>query len=178
LVSKNGRKEDFVVELKTSPSKPAVTEHNKKKLKTPEDALHIHKPMSSRAFRRGKNAKLDVDTKKNEKDNTILSMEAKKPISSRAIKFISRSKMEEKEQQEIVKSEGNRPSHWVALRTANDFIRVTKRKITLEEALMHGQTINGNTEAPHIEAGDMNQISPVMNASKYMILTLQKAVGT
>jgi hypothetical protein len=134
--------------------------------------------MSPRAFRRGKNAKPDVATKKNQKDNTILLLEAKKPISSRAIKFISRSKMEQKEQQEIVKSEGNRPSHWGALRTANDFIPVTKRKLTVEEALAHGQIINGNIEAPHIEVRDMDQISPVMNASKYMILTLQKAVGT
>jgi hypothetical protein len=160
----DGRKEGFVEERKTSLSKP-VTEHNEKKLDNTEDSLH--KPMSTRAFRRGKNAKPDVATKKNEKDSAVLSTEAKKPTSSRDIKFISRSEMQEKQQVEIVKSEGKRPSRWGAFRTANDFIRAAKRKLTLEEALAHGQTNNGNEEAPDIEVGAMDHISPVTNATKY-----------
>jgi hypothetical protein len=73
--------------------------------------------------------------------------------------------MQEKQQEEIVKSEGK--SRWAALRTANDFIRAAKRKLTLEEALAYGQTTNGNAEAPDIEVGIMDHISPVTNASKY-----------
>jgi hypothetical protein len=53
----DGKKEDFVLELKTSLLKPAVMEHNEKKLENTKDSLHIHKPNVTKGIQEGKECK-------------------------------------------------------------------------------------------------------------------------
>jgi hypothetical protein len=142
----------------------------------------------------GKLAKIDEAKESNHKPASIRALGLRrtnsyKPvdssggniITSTRIKVIPKSEIEQERQPENTegmnskKTKSPRASRWGVLRSANGFIRATKKKLTVEETLSSGMPQDKSYKAPDSEVGPMDNISPVIHGTKHTATTKRKS---